>query len=152
MREALVGQDADIVLFRGFDTRHELPSMQDRFGLRPATVATYPMYRGVAKLVGMDQLPVVGSLGEQIALMAAHWDDYDYLFAHEKAADSAGHDGDRDAKIAAIEAVDASCPTSSPYPTCCASPATTRRRRSSRRTPGIRSRCCCGARRSVGTR
>jgi 2,3-bisphosphoglycerate-independent phosphoglycerate mutase len=110
MREALVGQDADIVLFRGFDTRHELPSMQDRFGVRPATVATYPMYRGVATLVGMDQLPVVGSLREQIALMAAHWDDYDYLFAHEKAADSAGHDGDRGAKIAAIEAVDAVVP------------------------------------------
>jgi 2,3-bisphosphoglycerate-independent phosphoglycerate mutase len=110
MREALVGQDADVVLFRGFDTHHDLPSMQHRFGLRPATIATYPMYRGVAKLVGMDQLPVVGSLGEQIALMAAHWDDYDYLFAHEKGADSAGHDGDRDAKIAAIEAVDALVP------------------------------------------
>jgi 2,3-bisphosphoglycerate-independent phosphoglycerate mutase len=110
MRDALVGQDADTVLFRGFDTRHELPRMQDRFGLRPATVATYPMYRGVAKLVGMDQLPVVGSLGEQIGLMAAHWNDYDYLFAHEKAADSAGHDGRRNAKIAAIEAVDALVP------------------------------------------
>jgi 2,3-bisphosphoglycerate-independent phosphoglycerate mutase len=110
MREALAGQDADTILFRGFDTYHELPSMQDRFGLRPATVATYPMYRGVAKLVGMDQLPVVGSLSEQIELMSAHWDDYDFLFAHEKAADSAGHDGRRDAKIAAIEAVDALVP------------------------------------------
>jgi 2,3-bisphosphoglycerate-independent phosphoglycerate mutase len=110
MREALAGQDADTILFRGFDTHHELPSMQDRFGLRPATVATYPMYRGVARLVGMDQLPVVGSLGEQIELMSTHWDDYDYLFAHEKAADSAGHDGRRDAKIAAIEAVDALVP------------------------------------------
>jgi 2,3-bisphosphoglycerate-independent phosphoglycerate mutase len=110
MREALVGEDADTVLLRGFDTRHELPSMQERFGLRPATVATYPMYRGVAHLVGMDTLPVVGSLAEQVSLMSAHWDDYDYLFAHEKAADRAGHDGDRDAKIAAIEAVDAVVP------------------------------------------
>jgi 2,3-bisphosphoglycerate-independent phosphoglycerate mutase len=110
IRDALVGQDADVVLWRGFDTRHELPSMQDRFGLRPATVANYPMYRGVAQLVGMDLLPVVGSLAEQIALMSAHWGDYDYLFAHEKAADRAGHDGEREAKIAAIEAVDALVP------------------------------------------
>lgn len=106
IRRALVDQDADAVLFRGFDTLHELPSMQDRFGVRPVTVANYPMYRGVAQLVGMDALPVVGSLAEQVELMSAHWDDYDYLFAHEKAADRAGHDGDRDGKIAAIEAVD----------------------------------------------
>jgi 2,3-bisphosphoglycerate-independent phosphoglycerate mutase len=110
IREALIGEDADIVLFRGFDTWHELPSMQDRFGLRPATVATYPMYRGVAQLVGMDALPLVHSLAEQIACMSAHWEDYDYLFAHEKAADRAGHDGDREAKIAAIEGVDALLP------------------------------------------
>jgi 2,3-bisphosphoglycerate-independent phosphoglycerate mutase len=110
VREVLTGQEAHAVLLRGFDTMHELPRMQDRFGLRPATVATYPMYRGVAQLVGMEALPVVGSLEEQIRLMADHWDDYDYLFAHEKAADRAGHDGDRDAKIAAIEAVDALVP------------------------------------------
>ncbi len=106
IRSSLRDQDADTILFRGFDTHHELPSMQERFGLRPATVATYPMYRGVAQLVGMDALPVVGSLAEQVELMAASWDRYDYLFAHEKAADRAGHDGDREAKIAAIEAVD----------------------------------------------
>jgi 2,3-bisphosphoglycerate-independent phosphoglycerate mutase len=110
IREALVDQDADTVLFRGFDTLHELPSMQDVFGVRPATVATYPMYRGVAQLVGMEALPKVGSLSEQIEQMGRYWDDYDYLFAHEKEADRAGHDGERDAKIAAIEAVDAIVP------------------------------------------
>lgn len=106
IREALTGQDADVVLFRGFDTLHELPSMQDRFAVRPATVANYPMYRGVAELVGMDVLPVVKSLAAQVELMSTHWDRYDYLFAHEKGADRAGHDGDRQGKIAAIEAVD----------------------------------------------
>ena len=110
IRDALAGEDADAVLLRGFDTLHELPRLQERFGLRPATVATYPMYRGVAQLVGMDALPVVDSLAEQIELLAAHWNDHDYLFAHEKGADRAGHDGDRAAKIAAIEAVDALVP------------------------------------------
>lgn len=110
VRAALVGTDADTVLWRGFDTFHALPSMQERFGLRPATVATYPMYRGVAQLVGMEVLPRVGSLAEQVASMQQHWDTYDYLFAHEKQADAAGHDGDREAKIAALEAVDAVIP------------------------------------------
>jgi 2,3-bisphosphoglycerate-independent phosphoglycerate mutase len=80
------------------------------FGVRPATVATYPMYRGVAQLVGMEALPKVGSLSEQIEQMGRYWDDYDYLFAHEKEADRAGHDGERGAKIAAIEVVDAVVP------------------------------------------
>lgn len=106
VRGVLAGTDADTVLWRGFDTFHALPSMQERFGLRPATVATYPMYRGVAQLVGMDLLPRVGSLAEQVTLMREHWDTYDYLFAHEKRSDAAGHDGDREAKIAALEAVD----------------------------------------------
>jgi 2,3-bisphosphoglycerate-independent phosphoglycerate mutase len=110
IRDALRDADADHLLLRGFDTVHELPSMQDRFGLRPAAVANYPMYRGVAQLVGMDVLPRVADLAGQVELMADHWDRYDYFFAHEKAADRAGHDGERDAKIAAIEAVDAVVP------------------------------------------
>jgi 2,3-bisphosphoglycerate-independent phosphoglycerate mutase len=110
VREALAGQDADVVLWRGFDTLHELPRMQEVFGVRPAVVATYPMYRGVAQLVGMEPLPKVGSLSEQIELMGRYWDDHDYFFAHEKEADRAGHDGEREAKIAAIESVDALIP------------------------------------------
>ncbi len=110
VRDALAGEDADTVLWRGFDTLHELPSMQEVFGVRPAVVATYPMYRGVAQLVGMEALPKVGSLSAQIELMGRHWDDHDYFFAHEKEADRAGHDGERDAKIAAIEAVDTVIP------------------------------------------
>lgn len=110
IRDALHDTQADALLLRGFDTVHELPSMQDRFGLRPAAVANYPMYRGVAQLVGMDVLPRVHDLAAQVELMAEHWDRYDYFFAHEKGADRAGHDGERDAKIAAIEAVDAVVP------------------------------------------
>ncbi len=107
IRAALADQVPDALLLRGFDTLHALPSMQERFGLRAATVARYPMYRGVAKLVGMTALPKVGSLDEQVDLLREHWDDYDYFFVHEKEADRAGHDGEREAKIAAIEAVDA---------------------------------------------
>jgi 2,3-bisphosphoglycerate-independent phosphoglycerate mutase len=113
IRSALESSDtaADALLLRGFDTLQALPSMQERFGVTPAAVATYPMYRGVAQLVGMEALqPIAGSLSAQVAQMAEHWDAYDYLFMHAKEADRAGHDGERDAKIAGIEAVDAVIP------------------------------------------
>lgn len=110
MRDSLRGERANVLLMRGFDTVHELPSFQDLFGLRAATVAIYPMYRGVAQLVGMDVLPKPDGLDGQIAAMKNGWDQYGYWFLHHKKTDSAGHDGDRPAKIAAIEALDAAIP------------------------------------------
>jgi 2,3-bisphosphoglycerate-independent phosphoglycerate mutase len=108
VRAALAGDDrADALLLRGFDTLQELPDFGERYRLRSATVAAYPMYRGVAKLVGMDVLPRPHGLDEQIALLREHWDDHDYFFMHHKATDQAGHDGLRDDKVAAIEEVDA---------------------------------------------
>ncbi|MDP8969202.1 MAG: 2,3-bisphosphoglycerate-independent phosphoglycerate mutase [Actinomycetota bacterium] len=110
MRTALDGEQVDAVLLRGFDTFHELPSFRQRYGLHAATVARYPMYRGVARLVGMAVLPKTHSPPEQVGLMRQHWDSHDYFFMHEKDTDRAGHDGERDAKIAAIEGIDAVVP------------------------------------------
>jgi 2,3-bisphosphoglycerate-independent phosphoglycerate mutase len=108
IRRVLADEDgADALLLRGFDTLHELPSFADRYRLRAACVARYPMYRGVASLVGMDVLPKPADLAGQIAAIRDHWDDYDYFFLHHKATDEAGHDGLRDEKVAAIEEVDA---------------------------------------------
>ena len=84
--------------------------MGDLFGVTPATVAIYPMYRGVAKLVGMEALPKPHSLHEQVGSMRRRWNDFDYFFMHAKAPDQAGHDGLRPEKIEAIEAVDAIVP------------------------------------------
>ncbi len=111
IRDALADQDgADALLLRGFDTHHDLPSFADRYKLRAATVAIYPMYRGVAKLCGMDTLPRPAGLSEQVAAIREHWNDYDYFFLHHKKTDEAGHDGKRDDKVAAIEALDAVIP------------------------------------------
>ena len=106
VRSALEGERANALLLRGFDTVHELPSMKELYGLRPATVAIYPMYRGVAQLVGMDVLPRPEDLSGQLTAMRDNWPTYDYWFLHHKKSDAAGHDGDRPAKIAAIEALD----------------------------------------------
>jgi 2,3-bisphosphoglycerate-independent phosphoglycerate mutase len=101
---------ANVVLLRGFDTHRELPSFEQRYRLRAAAVAVYPMYRGIARLLGMDVLGRPADLGEQLAVLRDSWEDYDYFFLHHKYTDSAGEDGDRGRKIAAIETLDAVVP------------------------------------------
>jgi 2,3-bisphosphoglycerate-independent phosphoglycerate mutase len=111
VRAALADQPkANVVLMRGFDTHRELPSMSARYGLRSAAVAIYPMYRGIARLLGMDVLGRPADLGDQVTILHDSWPDYDYFFVHHKSTDSAGEDGDRGRKIAAIETLDAALP------------------------------------------
>ncbi|HSR31140.1 MAG TPA: phosphoglycerate mutase, partial [Anaerolineae bacterium] len=77
------------------------------YGLKSAAIATYPMYKGVAKLVGMEVLPVAGeTLEDEVETLRAHWDRYDYFFFHVKKTDSAGEDGDFERKAGVIEHVD----------------------------------------------
>jgi len=97
-------------LARGFARFDGFPSLQDRFGLSGVVFAKYPMYRGVARLVGMTVEGVPGSDEETVGLLESYWGKYDYSFLHFKAPDARGEDGDFDAKVAAIEAVDALVP------------------------------------------
>ncbi|HWC09792.1 MAG TPA: 2,3-bisphosphoglycerate-independent phosphoglycerate mutase [Acidimicrobiales bacterium] len=110
-RAALADQPkANALLLRGFDSHQELPSMSDRYGLAAAAAAIYPMYRGVARLVGMEVLGRPKDLSTQVGLVADGWGTYDYFFFHHKPTDAAGEDGDFDAKVTAIEALDAAVP------------------------------------------
>jgi len=101
---------ANVVLLRGFDTHRELPTFSERYGLRAAAVAIYPMYRGIARLLGMDVLGRPADLTEQLEILRDSRGDYDYFFLHHKYTDSAGEDGDRPRKIKAIENLDAVIP------------------------------------------
>jgi 2,3-bisphosphoglycerate-independent phosphoglycerate mutase len=101
---------ANAILLRGFDTHRELPTFNDRYGLLAAAVAIYPMYRGIARLVGMEVRDRPRDLTEQIRVLRDSWSSYDYFFLHHKPTDSAGEDGDRERKIAAVEALDAAVP------------------------------------------
>jgi len=110
-RTILAGQpQANALLLRGLDSHRQLPTVQERYGLRAAAIAVYPMYRGVGRLVGMDPVGPPATLDEQLVLLKAHWDDYDLFFFHHKPTDSAGEDGNFGAKAAAIEALDAVVP------------------------------------------
>ena len=101
---------ANMVLLRGFDRLPKLPRFPEVFGLRAAAIAAYPMYRGLAKLVGMEVLKTGGTFGEELATLREHWDAYDFFFLHYKDTDKAGEDGDFGAKVAALERLDASVP------------------------------------------
>jgi 2,3-bisphosphoglycerate-independent phosphoglycerate mutase len=101
---------ANGILLRGFDTHRELPGFAERYGLRAAAVAVYPMYRGIARLLGMDVLGRPATLDDELQILRDAWRDYDYFFLHHKGTDSAGEDGDRPRKIAAVEQLDAVVP------------------------------------------
>ena len=101
---------ANEVLLRGFARLPEIPALGDRFGLRGVALAVYPDYKGVSRLVGMEALDELPDLEAQAAALARVWPDYDFFFLHHKYTDSAGEDGEFDAKVAEIERVDALLP------------------------------------------
>ena len=101
---------ANMVLLRGFDQRPALPQFPEVYRLRAAAIAAYPMYRGLARLVGMDVLKTGTSFADEVATLRAHWDAYDFVFLHYKDTDKAGEDGDFPGKVAALERLDAALP------------------------------------------
>jgi 2,3-bisphosphoglycerate-independent phosphoglycerate mutase len=101
---------ANMVTLRGFAQDPALPKFPEIFGLKPAAVAVYPMYRGVARLVGMDVIPVEHPISNEFQTVADNWDVYDFFFVHVKYTDSRGEDGDFEAKQAVIEEVDQALP------------------------------------------
>jgi len=101
---------ANMVLLRGFDQLPKLPRFPEVFGLRSAAIAAYPMYRGLAKLVGMEVLKTGTTFDDELATLREHWDTYDFFFVHYKDTDKAGEDGDFDAKVEALERLDRAIP------------------------------------------
>ena len=101
---------ANMVLIRGFGRYPQLPQMGEIYGLRAAAIAGYPMYRGVARAVGMEAVPSDADLASEIAALTACWKDFDFFYVHVKKTDSAGEDGDFDGKVRLLEEVDAHIP------------------------------------------
>ncbi len=97
---------ANMVLLRGFSQRPHLPTMEEVYKLKPAVIASYPMYCGLAKLVGMEALETGTSIEDELATLEDSYANYDFFFLHIKATDSAGEDGDFNRKVAVIEQVD----------------------------------------------
>lgn len=101
---------ANMVLLRGFSTRPTWKTFDEVFGLHAAAIAAYPMYRGVARLLGMDALISGPDFKDGLSMLEKHWNDYNFFFLHHKPIDSAGEDGDFDRKVSLIEEVDGQIP------------------------------------------
>jgi 2,3-bisphosphoglycerate-independent phosphoglycerate mutase len=110
-RQLLSGQSkANCLTLRGFSGKPKLPSYEQVYGLRAAAIAVYPMYKGLARLVGMDIVGNAQTLDEQMSILEQNWATYDFFFIHFKYTDSTGEDGNFTAKVKRTEEFDAAVP------------------------------------------
>ncbi|MHC4610714.1 MAG: 2,3-bisphosphoglycerate-independent phosphoglycerate mutase [Planctomycetota bacterium] len=98
---------ANMITLRGIARRPPIPSMEEVYGVKAAAIAVYPMYRGLARLVGMTVLPDIKDLTEQLAALKDNWEAFDFFFVHYKYTDSTGEDGNFEGKVGHIEQLDA---------------------------------------------
>ncbi|HMV26921.1 MAG TPA: 2,3-bisphosphoglycerate-independent phosphoglycerate mutase [bacterium] len=101
---------ANTLLMRGFSGMPHVPSMSERFGLAPACIASFPLYRGVASVVGMEILPTGMDIADEFQTLKENWDKHDFFFIHIKKTDSYGEDGNSEGKMHIMEEVDKHIP------------------------------------------
>jgi len=101
---------ANTVLLRGFAKYPDLPGMDTLYKLKPAAIANYPMYRGLAKLAGMNVLDVGAEIEDLFNTLEEYYKNFNFFYIHVKKTDSAGEDGNYEAKKAAIEKTDSLIP------------------------------------------
>lgn len=97
---------ANTCLLRGFAKYPAIPSLRELFKLRAAAIAVYPMYKGLAQLVGMEILETGRTIQDQLATLKARFAEFDFFFVHVKKTDSYGEDGDFARKVGVIEEFD----------------------------------------------
>jgi len=102
---------ANYLLLRGIATHPNLATYSEAYGLNAACIATYPMYRGVSKLVGMEVLEVEeNSIKSEIDTLKRDFDKHDFFYMHIKKVDSYGEDGNFQGKAGVIEEFDSFVP------------------------------------------
>jgi 2,3-bisphosphoglycerate-independent phosphoglycerate mutase len=101
---------ANTVLMRGFGMHPALPSFEEVYELDAAAIASYPMYKGLARLAGMELLKEGEGIAGEFETLRENWDRHDFFFLHVKPTDAAGEDGDFERKARVIEEVDAQLP------------------------------------------
>lgn len=97
---------AKTILLRGFSGIPEIETFEKRYLLKPVCIASYPMYKGLSKIVGMDVINGLETIDDQLKALNDVYNDYDFFYLHYKKTDSSGEDGNFSKKIAAIEEFD----------------------------------------------
>jgi 2,3-bisphosphoglycerate-independent phosphoglycerate mutase len=102
---------ANMITLRGFAKLPCVPTYPELYGLHSAAIAINGMYRGVARLAGMEVLQVCGgTLADEFSTLEEHWQDFDFFYMHIKKTDTFGEAGDFAGKVRVIEEVDALLP------------------------------------------
>ena len=102
---------ANYLLMRGVAQKPQIEPFGEKFGLKAVAIAVYPMYKGLAKLVGMEEANPKGeTIESQIETLKEVWDKYDFFFVHIKKTDSFGEDGNVEGKIKVLEEFDKQLP------------------------------------------
>ncbi len=111
INEVLKGEiPANTILLRGISKIPRLPSFKEKYLLNSGAIATYPMYRGLAELLGMDILPTGETIKDEIKTLRENFQNYDFFYIHIKKSDSFGEDGNFEKKVSIIEEVDTFIP------------------------------------------
>ena len=97
---------ANFILLRGFSQVPDIPHFGEVYGLKSLCVAVYPMYRGLARLIGMEAPALKGDIREEVDFLKQNYRDYDFFFLHVKKVDSYGEDGNFAGKVSKIEEFD----------------------------------------------
>ena len=101
---------ANSVLMRGFSQVPDIPHFEEVYGLKPLCIAVYPMYRGLARLIGMEAPALSGDIPEEIDFLKKNYKGYDFFFLHVKKIDSYGEDGNFEGKALKIGEFDNALP------------------------------------------
>ncbi len=94
---------ANMALLRGFSKIPDYPNISNKYKMKCAAIAAYPMYKGLAKLIGMSILDSGTSFESEIETLKTNYDKFDFFFLHYKPADAAGEDGDFKQKVKSLE-------------------------------------------------
>ena len=97
---------ANFLTMRGFALKPNMPSFEDVYLLKAAAIAVYPMYKGLSRLVGMQNIGTAATLSDQIDVLISEWENFDFFFIHFKYTDSTGEDGLFDEKVRCLEELD----------------------------------------------
>jgi 2,3-bisphosphoglycerate-independent phosphoglycerate mutase len=103
-------QPANMLVLRGFAVKPDFPSMQEIYKLHALAIAVYPMYRGLARLVGMEVASTGTTLEDEFKTLQQNFSSYDFFFLHVKWTDSSGEDGDFARKVKVLEQIDNALP------------------------------------------